>query len=63
MTGGSGADHIAMGNVKTVREIDHAACRLAGLGGDGFRDPSVIVNRSKRHRHPERRGGGLDRAI
>src|SRR5215831_260872 len=63
MTGGGGADHGAMCNVKTVRKSDQSASRLAGVGGDGFLDPSVVVNRSKRRRYPERWGGSLDRAI
>src|SRR6516225_2113717 len=51
-----------MRNVETVRQTDHAASRLARQGGDSFFDPRVVVNRSKRHGHPERRAGGLDRA-
>ena len=63
VTGGGSADHIAMCNVKTVGKSDQAASRLAGLGGDGFFDLRVVVNRSKRTRYPERRGSRLDRAI
>ena len=63
MTGRCGDDHIAMCSVKTVRQTDQAASRLARLGGDGFLDRRVVVHRSKRHRHPEGRGGGLDRAV
>src|SRR6516225_3331703 len=51
-----------MCNVETVRQADQAAAWLARLGGDGFFDPRIIVHQSKRDGHPERRGGGLDRA-
>ena len=63
MAGGRGADYGAMCNVKAIRKSDQAASRLAGLGGDGFLDLCVVMNRSKRCRYPERRGGSLNRAI
>src|SRR6266851_321057 len=63
VTGCGGDDHIAMSFVKTVWQTDQATSWLARLGGDGFLDRRVVVHRSERHRHPERRGGGLDRAV
>ena len=63
MTGSCGDDHIAMCSVKSVRQNDQTAARLARLGGDGFFNRRVVVHRSKRHCHPEGRGGGLDRAV
>src|SRR5437899_2838111 len=50
-----------MSGVKTVRQTDQAAPWVVRLGG-GFLDRRVVV-RSKRHRHPHRRGGGLDLAV
>ena len=52
-----------MCNGKRVRQNDQAAARLARLSGDGFLDPRVVVHRSKRHRDPERQGGGFDLAV
>jgi hypothetical protein len=48
---------------KTFRQSDHSASRLACLSGDGFFDRRVVVNWSKRHRHPQRLGSGFDRAV
>src|SRR6516162_2210682 len=64
MTGCGGDDYIAMGDVKTVRQSDQAASRLARLGGDRFLDRRVVVDRSQRRCHPQGPGGrdhGIER--
>src|SRR6516225_8746366 len=48
---------------KTLRQHDQATPRLARLGGYSFLDRRIIVDPSKRNRHPERWGGGQDRAV
>jgi len=57
MTSRGGDDRIAMRNVKRIRHTDEAAARLARFGRDGRLDFSVVLYRSKRHRHPKGRGG------
>src|SRR6516164_11096699 len=49
-----------MCSVKTVRQSEEAASPFARLSGDGFLDRRIVAYRSKGHRHPERRGGGLN---
>src|SRR6516165_4890414 len=48
---------------KTLRQHDQAIPRLARLGGYSFLDRRIIMDPSKRNRHPERWGGGQDRAV
>src|SRR5215831_8505341 len=51
-----------MRHVKTVRQNDQAASWLACLRGDGCLYRRVVVNGSKRHRHPQG-PGDLDLAV
>src|SRR6516164_8675014 len=52
-----------MRNGKAVGQTNHTAPRFMSRYGKGFLYLGLVVHRSKRNRHPERRGSIFDRAV